>query len=177
MTWYSKILKTSAQFWGREGSGVLLVCTEDNTCLLLLRSNEVEQPGTWGIPGGAVKGDDLDNEVMVSSDDINPSEHMPEHITFESALSETSEEIGCVPANYTRHGTSVYTKGGFKYTTYILDIDAKEKRRISSSIRLNWENSRWKWFNMNQLPDGLNFGVSYTVRKSPGLFGVKNVTT
>jgi len=38
--------------WGRAGAGVLF--TTGTQILLLKRSSWVDQPGTWGIPGGAI---------------------------------------------------------------------------------------------------------------------------
>ena len=78
-----------AERWGLAGSGVLYYCPEDNTILLLLRSNEVEDPGIWGIPGGAVKG----TEGYHSEETESPE--FDEETLQDSALTEVEEEIGC----------------------------------------------------------------------------------
>ena len=41
-------------YWGRGGAGMMFVCSEDRTVLLLLRAEWVEQGGTWGVPGGGI---------------------------------------------------------------------------------------------------------------------------
>ena len=51
-----KKTRKHAARWGMAGAGILYVCPGDQTCMLMLRSNEVQDPGVWGIPGGAVKG-------------------------------------------------------------------------------------------------------------------------
>ena len=47
------------RYWGNSAAGLLFICPEDNTVLLLLRSSVVMQGGTWGVYGGKVeKGED-----------------------------------------------------------------------------------------------------------------------
>ena len=170
----SGLVKQASTFWGREGSGVLIVCPEDKTALLVLRSREVEQPGTWGIPGGAVKKENdvgqEDNENFFDEDEIDPAEHVTKDVSFASAMVETEEEIGVTPSNYQLLKQTVYNSGNFKYVTYILTVDLKEKARISQNIHLNWENSKAQWFPLSSLPAGLHFGLEFVVKNAPELF-------
>ena len=41
-------------FWGKSAAGVLPLCPKTGRVLLTLRSQEVMEPGTWGIPGGRI---------------------------------------------------------------------------------------------------------------------------
>ena len=41
-------------YWGRAAAGILPLCTKTGRLLLTLRSQEVMEPGTWGIPGGRI---------------------------------------------------------------------------------------------------------------------------
>jgi len=43
-----------AEFWGEQGAGAYLVAEDTGRVLLTLRSGLVNEPGTWGIPGGAI---------------------------------------------------------------------------------------------------------------------------
>jgi ADP-ribose pyrophosphatase YjhB (NUDIX family) len=42
------------EYWGKTAAGVLPLCVKTGRVLLTLRSQEVMEPGTWGIPGGRV---------------------------------------------------------------------------------------------------------------------------
>jgi len=137
------ILKTlqkyAQQYWGNSGAGILFICSEDNTCLLALRSSGVNEPGTWGVPGGAIeKGE---------SPEIG-------------AEREVKEEFGSLPSSFeevTR--TKFKSDNDFEYTTFIYDISKDEKRNWSKRIKLNWENDQFKWFDFSTLPSNLHFGV------------------
>lgn len=83
-----RILKKAQQkYWGTEGAGLLFVCQEDNTCLLLKRSHSVQEPGTWGIAGGAI-------EISNDEDNSGPESSM------DGAKREAIEELGSLPKNH-----------------------------------------------------------------------------
>jgi 8-oxo-dGTP pyrophosphatase MutT (NUDIX family)/GNAT superfamily N-acetyltransferase len=124
-------------FWGKEGAGLLL--TTGEKVLLLKRSSQVDQPGTWGIPGGAM--DDGESPMQ-------------------AAKRETVEETGRVPSLRVV-GKTVFSKGGFKYTTFICRV-SKEY-----TPSLDWENSDWAWVSREELRSyRLHFGVRYTLGKA-----------
>jgi len=152
MSWYKK----AAQFWGKSGSGMLYVCLEDQTMLLVLRSNEVEDPGTWGIPGGAIVG----TEGM---HDSSEGENFDIETSRYSAELEAEEELGCRPQPIKELGTTNYRFGNFNYVTFVVAVSSKEKKRLQTCISLNWENDKWDWFPINRPPAGLHFGVEHTV--------------
>lgn len=96
--------------WGHAGSGMLF--TTGQRILLLLRADWVLEPGTWGIPGGAIPIDGLGRPM-------DP---------LASALREAREEIGRLPP-YRIVGEFVFEEGhggrGFHYTTYIAKVECQ----------------------------------------------------
>ena len=112
--------------WGRQGSGFLFL--HDKKMLLLRRSADVLEPGTWSVPGGAIP-------ERCDRRGVRTCLH-PRH----SAKREVREEMGFLP----RHqvvGRCVQTdsRSGFTYTTYIARIEEKV------TPRLNWESDDWRW--------------------------------
>lgn len=51
------------KFWGDVGAGVLIVCPSTDRILVALRSAEVNEPGTYGIFGGATDGDEAPEDA------------------------------------------------------------------------------------------------------------------
>lgn len=139
---------TEKGHWGAEASGVLL--TTGERILLLLRSEWVTEPGTWGIPGGAIE------------DGENP---------FEAALRETQEEIGLHIHSYELLGETVFKdeEDGFKYTTYILKVPKEyESELIDFPEDEEEENTDYSWVNQDWLEDNahkLHSGVMYTLEQ------------
>jgi|6_EtaG_2_1085325.scaffolds.fasta_scaffold119593_1 8-oxo-dGTP pyrophosphatase MutT (NUDIX family) len=155
------IRKWAAEYWGKKASGIIYVCNEDRTVLLLKRSWQVEQPGTWGIPGGAV------GEGFHESE--HEEEDPEEDVFLESAERETQEELGSLPKTIGSLGTTVFSDGGFTYKTFIFDISLEEKNAFRPV--LNWENDAWEWFPLDALPGDLHFGVEFSVANAPDVFG------
>ena len=155
------IIKISSTYYGKAGAGILIVCKEDNTCLLLKRSSSVEQPGTWGISGGAVSKD----EGYYSNNDIKKDDSLD----FEdTAFRESNEElfsngildIRNIEKEYI--ATTEFMDGNFKYKTFIYNVTLAVKKIITSNMSLNWENNAAKWFSLSSLPSNLHFGVQFT---------------
>lgn len=122
--------------WGNAGSGCLFTTGEH--ILLLKRSPYVEEPGTWGLPGGAVP--------ETASGGLKD--------TLASALKETREELGVVPSHYVVDHY-VYREPGFSYTTFICRASQE-----TNNFYLNWENTDWGWFGDTELDSlNLHFGV------------------
>jgi len=125
-------------FWGSEGSGMLF--TTGEKILLLKRSGSVEQPGTWGVPGGAVP-------VSASGKGKDVKQ---------SAIDESEEEMGRLPS-YRIVDKVVFSKGSFKYTTFIAETRDDHFRPL-----LNWENDTHEWVTEDELRNfRLHFGVEY----------------
>jgi len=132
--------------WGRAGSGMLF--TTGPKILLLLRAHWVMEPGTWGIPGGAIPVD----------------QHGKPMAPLASARKEAREEIGPLPKHEIAE-KYVYTSGiqgaigAFTFTTFI----AKIAREFTPT--LNEESDDFMWWDPEhgpQLP--LHYGVKALLR-------------
>lgn len=132
-------------YWGRQAAGLLLF--SGDRVLLTLRSEEVLEPGTWGVPGGAIH------------DDETP---------YDGALREAQEELGAIPPHVV-FGEVVYEDGSFRYTTFLARMRRKDAKDWKP--RLNWENDDARWIPVRDLPDDLHFGLEYVRRERPDLFG------
>lgn len=125
-------------FFGSRAAGLFLICQEDNTAFLLKRSSYVNEPGTWGIPGGKVEeGEDLK----------------------EAAIREVNEEVGGLPSLGKLLDTLTYKEEDFTFTTFVYSISLEEKKRWSPV--LNWESTEFRWFPLSALPSNLHFGVKF----------------
>jgi 8-oxo-dGTP pyrophosphatase MutT (NUDIX family) len=148
------------RFWGAAGAGILFVCPADHTIMLALRSDAVEQPGTWGITGGSCKGEEFYSD--------EEGEELDEHAAWDCAVRETEEELGYFPEQYIITGHTVFTKGSFTYTTFIVEVSRNEKERMMELIELNWENDEIDWFvpKIAKKLDNLHFGVKFVLREA-----------
>lgn len=150
-----------SRFWGRAGAGILFVCESDETLMLVLRSQDVEQPGTWGIPGGACGEDGFFDEGERS--DISEEE------AWRCAVKETKEELQYFPKKWKVTGIVEYRKEDFVYRTFIVNVSAAEKKNLSRKSRLNWENDALEWRKLSAVnPDDadLHFGVRHVLRET-----------
>jgi 8-oxo-dGTP pyrophosphatase MutT (NUDIX family) len=152
-------------FWGRAGSGILLIA-DDDTALLTLRSMHVLQPNTWGVPGGAVSG----TEGLHRSGGKRQFKFTYRR-AWESAIRETEEELGYFPAQYRVIGYTEFEDGTFVFITFIVLVGQKEKRYITENTQLDpHEASRIAWIPMRKLlryrddqflESSLHFGVKF----------------
>ncbi len=136
---YQDVGFTETGRWGNQGSGCLFSTGE--RILLLRRSWDVEEPGTWGLPGGAIP------EATAGQQDA-----------LQSALQETTEELGSVPPHQVID-QYVYQEPGFQYTTFVCLVDDSA---AETNFRLNWENDDHSWFSRRELNGlDLHFGVRH----------------
>lgn len=131
-------------YWGRAGAGILY--TTGKRVLLCLRSGDVLEPGTWGIPGGAVR-------PSLLGDPKGP------RITAET---ESEEELGgCIPGAQTVT-TVQYRDRGFVYTTFVDRVSVAAAHRFEPV--LNWESDDARWFDAVEVESlDLHFGVRYAL--------------
>lgn len=127
-------------YWGSAGSGILF--RHNDKILLLKRARWVEQPGTWGIPGGAIPVDENGKPMDA----------------WESAKKEVTEEIGMFPADGKQVDKIVYRDGKFQYTTFIVEVQKEFEPK------LNNEHTAFVWADSKQLPTPLHFGVLYVLK-------------
>jgi 8-oxo-dGTP pyrophosphatase MutT (NUDIX family)/gamma-glutamylcyclotransferase (GGCT)/AIG2-like uncharacterized protein YtfP len=139
------------QFWGSSGSGILLQAADTGRYLLMLRSWGVEDPNTWGVPGGAVPRDRRTG---------NPKD------TWDSARQETQEETGArVPKSATVQGEYVWEANpggdGFVFTTFVV----RSKGEFEPTV--NWESERGAWFTLEEAlaMDDLHHGVRWVMER------------
>lgn len=133
------IKELSRAYWGKEGSGAILLSKKTGNFLFGLRSEYVNEPGTWSGFGGKIDyGED------------------PE----KSALREIEEETG-YNGSIKLEPLNIYKDGNFSYYNYIGIVDDE------FSPRLNWENDTFDWVSFNQWPNPLHFGTKYALNHSP----------
>lgn len=141
-------------YWGSQGAGVLL--TTGRQILLLKRSEDVLDPGVWGVPGGAVRIDDETGEA----EDL-----------LDAARNEVLEEAGLdIQGVGEVVGSTVFNapSGSFRYTTFIIRVPEQWAR--SSRPRLNWESDAWAWVSQDGLSRyPLHPGVIFTLNQAKEL--------
>jgi len=156
------VARSNPTFWGAAAAGILFTCEEDDTYCLLLRSEYVMEPYTWGIPGGSVQG-----EGFYNSDKASTS--LPNYAFWEGAKVETQEECGSLPKGLKRpSGRNVidYVSGNFVYRNFVCNLTFEEKDRWTHSIELNWESVDVGWFSREELRSlDLHFGVRYLLQE------------
>jgi len=129
------------RFWGSEAAGVLCIAEGSGRLLLTHRSFAVEQPGTWGLPGGALERGET------------PAQAAKSELREETAY---SGQIRLVPAY-------VFRSGNFRFHNFIGHVPAEFRPR------LNWENQGFGWFDLDDLPSPLHFGVKALLQNSRSL--------
>lgn len=117
-------------FYGRRGAGLVVV--HAGSILLCLRSQAVNEPGTWSYPGGRLN----DNED-----------------SKRGALREFKEETGYRGKFLHLQPLTTYKEEGFEYDTFIAYVPEKFEPR------LNWENAKAGWFKLDELPKRLHPGM------------------
>ena len=111
------------KFWGDAGAGILIISKDTKRILVAHRSEDVNEPDTWGVFGGAV----------------NDPSNMKK-----AALRELEEEteydgpIELIPAY-------IFKAKTFEYHNYI-GIVPKE-----FIPELDWENQGYKWLTLDEL--------------------------
>lgn len=124
-------------FWGAQGAGCLVMARDTKRFLLMLRSADVEQPLTWGTLGGAI--------------DRGES-------AKEGAIRELREESGYRGKITGLTQLYVFRKDTFKYTNFLILVPKEFKPKV------DWENIRGQWFDLNAFPKPLHFGVTALLR-------------
>jgi 8-oxo-dGTP pyrophosphatase MutT (NUDIX family) len=128
-------------FWGKRGAGVLMIARGTGRVLLTLRSSGVRNPGTWGLPGGALE----EGESPESG-----------------ARREAAEELG-FSGPIELYPAHVFRAEGFIYYNFV-GIVGSEFEPV-----LDWENDAAEWFERDDLPSPLHFGVQELFQRSKDL--------
>lgn len=125
-------------YWGNRAGGAMFFCTTTNRFMVVLRSDEVLQPNTIGVIGGAID----------SGEDVE-----------EAILREIHEETGISPNSSNLIGLKelfIYKDGSFRYYNFLALV------REEFVPELNWENSEHYWLTYAQLKSqkNLHFGMT-----------------
>lgn len=134
--------------WGYAAAGVMIISQSGDKVLLLKRSNQVEEPGVWSTPGGALKNGDT---------------------ALQTAIIELQEEAG-YPTCAAICTTPVENENdGYVYSTYLMQLPYTENAYFP---RLNWEHDEWRWFGLREIlyntdvHPGVKFVVQALIQKS-----------
>lgn len=128
-------------FWGKRGAGALMVARGTGRVLLTLRSSGVKNPGTWGLPGGAVD----EGESPAGG-----------------ARREAAEEVG-FSGSLKLYPAYIFRTEGFTYYNFV-GLVGSEFEPV-----LDWENDAAEWFDLDALPSPLHFGVERLLQHSRDL--------
>jgi 8-oxo-dGTP pyrophosphatase MutT (NUDIX family) len=135
-------------FWGKAGAGCIFVALDTGRLLLPLRSEHVLQPLTWGTWGGAID----------------------EGETPEKAVRrEVSEEAG-YHGHYEIEPLFLFKSGAFRYFNYLAIVDNE------FIPRLDWENKKADWFELDDLPSPLHFGLAGVLNDPTSIQKIKKYT-
>ena len=142
-------------FWGRAGAGCIFIAKDTGRILLNHRSQYVEQPGTWGVWGGAID-----------------SRETP----IQAVKREAQEESGYIPDDSSIIPIYVFhdEKSGFKYYNFIVLTDDEFTPKIPISSQ--WETQGWKWVEYGNWPSPLHFGVKAILNDSKSVSIIKSYT-
>lgn len=124
-----------------KATGAIFVSLKTKRIFLMMRSNTVSHPFTFGFPGGKVnKGEKI----------------------IRGLGREIKEEMGFIPQYKSIIPIDVFKSidAQFTYFTYIILV---EKEFIPT---LNEENISWGWFDLNGLPKPLHTGAKIVLLQS-----------
>jgi 8-oxo-dGTP pyrophosphatase MutT (NUDIX family) len=124
-------------FWGSAGAGCIIMAADTRRILLPNRSEWVQEPQTWGTWGGA----------------IDPGENPKDAV-----MREVEEEAGYSGRVEQMIHLFRFQSGEFRYDT-LLAVVAKE-----FAPNLNWETEEADWFEMDDLPSPLHFGLAAVLK-------------
>jgi len=144
----------STGFWGKAGAGAIFVALDTGRLLLNHRSKYVEQPGTWGVWGGAIDGRES---------------------PIQAAKREAQEEAGFTPDDNSIVPIYVFhdVKSGFKYYNFLILVDTEFTPNIPSESR--WETQGWEWVEYGKWPQPLHFGVKAILNDSNSVNTIKKI--
>ena len=151
------------RYWGRGGAGMMFGCPDDQTVLLLLRAEWVEQGGSWGVPGGGI-GEGFFSTPMRPIDDLD--------VFFQKAVAEVVEECSELPPGFGPEGVvgrTTYGDCGFRYVTFLSTVTVEQKRRWKLES-LDGETDEFLWVPRDEVQIGrrirgrpLHFGVEFSI--------------
>ena len=133
-------LSKNTERWGRSAAGLFIVSRDTNHVLLTLRSAHVNEPHTWGLPGGRCEGDESTLDCAVRE--------VREETQFRGPLAVMNEPV------------FTYREPDFAFDNYLAFSDSEFK------CKLDWENDDYGWFSLEELPAPLHFGTEELLAKA-----------
>lgn len=130
----------SGRFWGDEAAGCIFYAEDTGHYLLAHRSEDVNEPGTWGTFGGKLDGKETPEQAV----------HR-----------EIREETGYTGPVHLKP-LHVYQNGDFKYHNYLAVVPHEFEPQ------LDWESQGYKWVDLNnpeEIPSPLHFGLQELLEK------------
>lgn len=125
-------------FWGKQGAGCIFLARDSKRILLPLRSQNVEEPGTFGVWGGAIDSEE------------DPKTAVEREVKEESGYNGTMKLVPLV----------VFKKDSFRYHNFLAIVDTE------FVPDLNWETESYIWVNFGEWPHPLHFGLKYLIKHS-----------
>ena len=121
----------------RPAAGITCIAESTGRIFLMLRSDGVSEPGTWAVPAGRID----EGEV-------------PE----EAAVRELWEEAGYDGPIELTDSDSYHSLDRW-FFSFIVIVP------VQFEHRLNWENDDAGWFDLNDLPHPLHYGMRPVLRE------------
>lgn len=119
-------------FYGKQGSGCIVLAADTGRILLAHRSKDVLEPHTWGGWGGAIDAGE------------DPKE---------SAVREVFEEAGYRGKALAVEPLLVFSKGSFRYHNFLMVVPQEFEPH------LNWESQGSRWCEFGEWPTPLHPGL------------------
>lgn len=120
-----------------KASGILIV--NAGKILLVRRSVDCDEPGTWCVPGGKIE----DAETAL-----------------DAAMRETREETGIeVPAEALVEWTRAIADDKVDFTCFVASVDTEQP------VTLNDESDEYGWFWLDHLPSPLHYGMYIILKR------------
>lgn len=129
-------------FWGRRGAGCLFYARRTGRFLIAMRSENVEQPYTWGTWGGAVDAGST------------PEETVRREVWEEAGYDEPFE---LVHVHTYRHSS------GFVYENYVAVVEDEFEPSLDD------ETADYAWVKEGRWPSDLHFGMAHLLANVPSL--------
>lgn len=128
-------------FPDKPSAGIAFFCKDDETVLLLLRSQSSSSPNTWDVIGG--RPEDSDGSAL------------------ETASRECYEEIQTFPKNKLPIAQHTIRTNKHWYIVYLIPLSKQEKKDLDKKINLSDEHQTYKWFDWNELPSDTHFPIDW----------------
>jgi 8-oxo-dGTP pyrophosphatase MutT (NUDIX family) len=132
-------------YFGARGAGCLFLAQDSKRLLLAHRSQEVEQPGTYGTWGGAI--DQGEDPLAAVKREIHEETGFDGPSIIEPLL--------------------IFKDKTFRYYNFLVVVESE------FSPILNWESAGYQWCDYGQWPTPLHFGLQKLLADSRSIATIK----